>query len=70
MYTPRGLSVGDHVTITRDLENAEGTFAAGHRFQIIDIHFHGGATQYDLRDHELHLLGDVPQEDVVRADPD
>jgi hypothetical protein len=70
MYTPRSLSIGDHVTITCDLANADGTFATGHRFQIIDIHFHHGKTSYDLRDPELHVLGDVPAEDVVRADPE
>ncbi len=68
MFTPRGLSIGDHVTTTCDLQNAEGTFATGHRFEIIDIHYHGDRVLYDLRDHELHLLGDVPAEAVVRAE--
>ena len=67
MFTPRTLSVGDHVRINSDLSNAEGTFGAGHEFEIIDIHFRGSDTFYDLRDHDLNLLGDVPLGDISRT---
>jgi len=70
MFTPRELAVGDHVKITVDLQNQEGTFGAGHRFRITEIHYHSSGKVYDLRDHELHLLGNVPEEDVVRDEDD
>jgi hypothetical protein len=70
MFTPRGLSVGDHVFIDKDLSNEEGTFGAGHEFTIIDIHFRGDAVLYDLRDNDLHLLGDVPLTDLVQEQDD
>jgi hypothetical protein len=70
MFTPRYLSEGDHVKINRDLSNEEGTFAAGHEFRIIDIHFRGDDVFYDLRDHDLHLLGDVPLTDLIRDQVD
>jgi hypothetical protein len=64
MFTPRTISVGDHVRINSDLSNADGTFGAGHEFEIIDIHFHGDDAFYDLRDHDLNLLGRVPFGDI------
>jgi hypothetical protein len=64
MFTPRRLSLGDAVRINRDMSNEEGTFGAGHEFRIIDIHFHGDDVFYDLRDHDLHLLGQVPLSDL------
>jgi hypothetical protein len=67
MFTPRFYSMGDRVAINRDISNSEGTFAAGHEFVIIDIHFHRDATLYDLRDHEQRLIGDVPESDFTRA---
>jgi len=67
MFTPRALSVGDHVTINSDLSNKEGTFGAGHEFEIIDIHYHGNDTFYDLRDRDLNLLDDVPFGDISRS---
>ncbi len=66
MYTPRWLSVGDHVKINKDLSNSEGTFGAGHEFRIIDIHYHGDDVSYDLRDHNQHLLGQVALSDIDR----
>jgi len=66
MFTPRRLSIGDAVRINRDMSNEEGSFGAGHEFRIIDIHFHGDDVSYDLRDHDLHLLGDVPLSDLSR----
>jgi hypothetical protein len=66
MFTPRWLSLGDHVKINKDLSNEEGTFGAGHEFRIIDIHFRGDDVFYDLRDHNLHLLGGVPLTDLSR----
>jgi hypothetical protein len=30
------------------------------------IHFRGDDIFYDLRDHDLHLLGGVPLTDVIR----
>jgi hypothetical protein len=67
MFTPSRLSIGDLVQITTDFSNEEGTFGAGHEFRIIDIHFHGDEISYDLRDHENHLLGEVPSAGVTRA---
>ena len=64
MFTPRRLSVGDHVKINKDLSNEEGTFGTGHEFTIIDIHFRGDDVFYDLRDHDLHLIGEVPPTDL------
>ena len=49
MFTPRWLSVGERVTIKKDLANDEGTFGAGHEFMITDVHFHGDDAVYDLR---------------------
>jgi len=68
MFTPRYLSVGDLVKINKDLSNEEGTFGAGHEFRIFDIHFRGDDVFYDLRDHELHELGDIPLTDII-AEP-
>jgi hypothetical protein len=65
MFTPRYLSVGDHVKINKDLSNEEGSFGAGHQFRIIDIHYRGDDVFYDLRDHDLHLIGDVPFSDIT-----
>ncbi len=70
VFRPRWLALGDRVRINSDLSNAEGTFAAGHEFRIIDIHFRGDDVFYDLRDHDLHLLGDVPLTDLTREDAD
>lgn len=70
MYKPRWLSVGDLVTINREISNAEGTYGAGHEFRIIDIHFRGDEIFYDLRDHHQHLLGEVPLSDVTRVEVD
>ncbi len=63
-FTPRTLSVGDYVTITSDISNAEGTFSAGTEFEIIDVRTHDGHAFYDLRDHEQNLLMDVPLESL------
>jgi hypothetical protein len=49
------------------MSNKEGTFGAGHDFEIIDIHFRGADTFYDLRDRDLNLLGDVPFGDISRS---
>jgi hypothetical protein len=62
MYTPRWLSVGDLVTINRDISNAEGTYGTGHEFRTIEIHFRGDNVFYDLRDHRQRLLGEAPVE--------
>jgi len=70
MFTPRAFSEGDHVTINSDMSNKEGTFGAGHRFEIIEIHYHGDGAFYDLRDHDLNLLGRVPFGDLTRATGD
>lgn len=70
MFTPRWLSVGDHVRISRDLANDEGTFGAGHEFMIIDVHYRGDDVFYDLRDHDLNRLSDVPSVDLKREQPD
>jgi hypothetical protein len=67
MFTPRTLSVGDHVTINSAMSNKEGTFGAGHEFEIIDIRFHGEDAFYDLRDRDLNLIGNVPFEDISRS---
>jgi hypothetical protein len=64
MFTPRTYAMGDHVKIDSELTNAEGTFAAGHEFEIIGIHFREGEALYDLRDHELHVLLEVPFADI------
>lgn len=69
MFTPRWLSVGNHVKINKDISNAEGTFGAGHEFIIIDIHFRGDDVFYDLRDHDQHLLGQVPPTDLIWEQP-
>jgi hypothetical protein len=66
MFTPRYFSIGDLVTINKDLSSQEGTFGAGHEFRIIDIHFRGDDVFYDLRDHDVRLLGNVPYGDLVR----
>lgn len=58
-YTPRDLSVGDHVVINTDMANPYGTFAAGHEFEVIDVHLRGQHFVYDLRDRDLNLLGEV-----------
>lgn len=60
MFTPRSFRIGDHVKINAALSDKEGTFAAGHEFTIIDIHFRGDDVLYDLRDRDVRLLGDVP----------
>jgi len=60
MFTPHSYRIGDHVKITCDLESSEGTYVAGHEFEIISIHFHGENSTYDLRDRNQHLLGNVP----------
>jgi hypothetical protein len=65
MFTPRYLAVGDHVKINKDISNEEGTFGAGHQFRIIDIHYRGDDVFYDLRDRDVHLLGDVPFSDLT-----
>jgi hypothetical protein len=70
MFTPRWLSLGDVVRINRDMSNEEGSFAAGHEFRIIDIHFRGDDVFYDLRDRDLHLLGGVELTDLSREPVD
>lgn len=70
MFTPRWFSVGDLVKINRDISNEEGAFGAGHEFRIVDIHFRGDDVFYDLRDHDLHLLGQVPWSDLSREQVD
>jgi hypothetical protein len=59
-FVPRDFVVGDHVRITSDIANEEGTFQAGHEFEIFDLHIRSGEFVYDLRDRDLHELGDVP----------
>ena len=65
-FVPRLIEAGDYVRLRVALENREGTFGAGHRFEVITVHFgsHPEPTTYDLRDHDVHLLFDVPAEDV------
>jgi|GEM_PF-2950175 len=70
MFTPRWLSVGERVTIKKDLANDEGTFGAGHEFMITDVHFHGDDAVYDLRDHDLNRLTEVASADLTREQPD
>ncbi len=70
MYTPRWLKLGDPVTINKDISNEEGTFASGHEFRIIDIHFRGDDVFYDLRDSDQRLLGMVPLTDLNREPVD
>ncbi len=66
MFTPRSFSVGDRVTINKDISTSEGTYGAGHAFTIIDVRYHGNSPLFDLRDHELHLVGNVPVTDLTR----
>lgn len=70
MFTPRWLSVGDLVSINHDISNEEGTFGAGHKFHVIDIHFRGDDVFYDLRDRDQRLLGWVPLSDLSREPAD
>ena len=67
MFTPRTFAMGDHIKIDRELSNREGTFAAGHEFEIIGIHAGEGGALYDLRDHELRVLLEVPFADISWA---
>jgi hypothetical protein len=64
MFTPRSFSIGDHVKINRDISNSEGTFGAGHEFEIIDLYERHGEVLYDLRDRDLRLLGKVEFADL------
>lgn len=59
-FTPRNYRIGEHVRINRDFSNAEGTFSAGHEFEIMDSHVRHGEFVYDLRDRDLNILGEVP----------
>jgi hypothetical protein len=65
MFTPRTFALGDHVKITCDISNREGTYGAGHEFTIIDLYERHGAFLYDLRDHEQRVLGEVPFDDIA-----
>ncbi len=56
-FTPRNLSLGDHVKINQDISNQEGVFSAGHEFMIIDQHERNGLLFFDLSDHDLNVLG-------------
>jgi hypothetical protein len=67
MFSPREIDVDDHVTIVRDLANGEGTFGAGHAFAVIDRRLRDEGWWFDLRDHDLHLLLDVPSSDLALA---
>jgi hypothetical protein len=67
MFTPRTYAIGDRVKLTIDMSNQEGTFGAGHEFTIIDFYEKHGGVVYDLRDHEHHLLGEVPVADIAWA---
>jgi hypothetical protein len=58
-FIPRGYSVGEHVRINQDLANSDGTFQAGHEFEISDMYVRHGSFVYELRDSEQNLLGDV-----------
>jgi hypothetical protein len=58
--------MGERVKITSDLSNGEGTFGAGHEFEIIDVHARDEGVLYDLRDHESRILMDVPFADLER----
>lgn len=58
-FLPRRYHLGDHVRITQDLSNANGTFAAGHEFEIIDQHVRHGIFVFDLRDRDLNILAEV-----------
>ena len=60
-FVPREIEAGDHVRLTAPMQNHEGTFSAGHEFEVIDIGVHGGDWTYDLRDRDLNLLGQVPR---------
>ena len=64
MFHPHSFRIGDHVKINRDLSNDEGTFDAGHEFEIIDLYVRHEAPLYDLRDAQLHLLGGVSYDDI------
>lgn len=64
MFHPHSFRLGDHVKITRELSNTEGTFDAGHEFEIIDFYERHGTPLYDLRDADLHLLGGVSYDDI------
>ena len=64
MFTPRTFSIGDRVKINRDLSNREGMFGAGHEFEIVDLYARDGIAMYDLRDHESHMLIEVPFSDL------
>ncbi|MGD1067691.1 MAG: hypothetical protein ABR975_12820 [Vulcanimicrobiaceae bacterium] len=65
MFTPREIDVGDHVTIVRTLSNEEGTFGAGHVFAVIDRRLGRDGWLFDLRDHDLNLLGNVALSDIA-----
>jgi hypothetical protein len=66
-FEPAAYSLGEHVVTNQELSNASGTFPAGHRFQLIDVHYKGGEAYYDLRDRDLNLLGGVPAGCFERA---
>jgi hypothetical protein len=67
MFTPSTYSIGDLVKTTEDLSNEEGTFTVGREFRIIDIHLRHDGVFYDLRDHELNVIMDVPPTSFSRA---
>lgn len=67
VFHPHSFGIGDHVKINRELSNKEGTFDAGHEFEIIEMYARNGMDLYDLRDSDLNLLGEVPFEDISWA---
>jgi hypothetical protein len=58
-FVPREIEAGDHVRLTAPLQNHEGTFSAGHEFEVIDVGVRDGDWIYELRDRNLNLLGQV-----------
>jgi hypothetical protein len=69
MFHPHSYRVGDHVKLTRALANDEGTFEAGHEFEITALYERHGVPLYDLRDRDLNLLTEVPFEDLSWDSP-
>jgi hypothetical protein len=68
MFHSHSYAIGDHVVLTRELSNKEGTFDAGHEFEIIDLYERHGVPLYDLRDSGLRLLGGASADDFTYAD--
>ena len=67
MFHPHSYKVGDHVKLTSEISTKEGTYDAGHEFEIIDFYERHGVALYDLRDSELHLIGGASADDFEYA---